>query len=156
MTAWKDVSSAVGPWVHHAAAESLSSLLESAATADVLLVQLDGARMRSLEGVYREYVREFSFPEYFGWNWAAFDECMKDLEAQPAHAYLTIITRGGEVLSDEPEELSTFLRRLEEIGRRWSGAFAVGPAWGGGQVPFHTVIIDGSDTLDIPRTQEDA
>jgi hypothetical protein len=112
--------------------------------------------MHSLEGLYREYVREFSFPEYFGWNWAAFGECMKELDGQPARAYLTIITHGDEVLSDEPEELSTYLRQLEKIGRRWASAFALGPEWGGGEVPFHTVIIDGIDTHDILRAPEDA
>ena len=75
---------------------------------------------------------------------------------QPARAYLTIITRGDEVLSDEPEELGTYLRQLEKIGRRWASAFALGPGWGGGEVPFHTVIIDRSDTLDTRRASEDA
>jgi hypothetical protein len=68
-------------------------LVETAATADVLLIQLDGARMYSLEAVYREYVREFLFPEYVGWNWAAFGECMKEFDGRSARAYLTIITR---------------------------------------------------------------
>ncbi|MER7249756.1 barstar family protein [Kribbella sp. NPDC000426] len=156
MTTWQDVSSSSGPWVHYAASGCLPSLLDAAATEDVLLVQLDGTRMHSLEDLFREYVREFSFPEYFGWNWAAFGECMKVLDGQPARAYLTIITHGDEILSDEPEELNTYLRQLEKIGRRWGSAFALGPAWGGGEVPFHTVVIDGSDTLDIPRTHVDA
>jgi len=144
MISWEDVSGPRGPWVHRAASEEVPSLLESAASADVFLVRLDGARMHSLEEVFREYVREFSFPEYFGWNWPAFDECMKELDRQPARAYLTIITRGEEVLSAEPDELSTYLRQLEDIGRNWGSAFALGPEWGGGEVPFHTVMIEGN------------
>lgn len=97
----------------------------------------------SLEELFREYVREFSFPEYFGWNWAAFDECMKELDWLPARRYLTIITRADEVLSEESGELATYLRQLDDIGRHWGGAFALGPEWGGGEVPFHTILVGG-------------
>jgi hypothetical protein len=92
--------------------------------------------------LFREYVREFSFPGYFGWNWAAFDECMKELEDQPARTYLTVITRADQILSAEPDELRTYLRQLEDIGRRWAGAYALCPEWGGGEVPFHTLLQD--------------
>jgi hypothetical protein len=99
--------------------------------------------MHTVEELFREYVREFSFPEYFGWNWAAFDECMTELEEQPARGYVTLIRRADEVLSAEPGDLATYLRQLEEFGRHWAGAFALGPDWGGGEVPFHTVLVDG-------------
>lgn len=143
MTTWNEVSRPSGPWVHRAVTDDLAVILESARSADVLLVRLDGARVHTLEELFREYVREFSFPEYFGWNWAAFDECMKELDDQPARAYLTIITRAEQVLSAEPDELPTYLRQLEDIGRRWAGAFALGPEWGGGEVPFHTILVEG-------------
>jgi hypothetical protein len=145
MTTWSEVSRITGPWVHRATPEELLQILHAAASADVLLVQLDGARMHTLDELFREYVREFSFPEYFGWNWAAFDECMTELEARPAHAYLTVIARAEETLSAELGELDTYHRQLEGIGRHWAGAFALGPEWGGGEVPFHTVFVDGSD-----------
>lgn len=142
MRTWDHVSRPVGPWVHRAAAWDLPSIREAAAEADLLLVELDGARMQSLEGLFREYVREFSLPEYFGWNWPAFDECMKELEGRPAQGYLTIIKRADEVLAGEPGELDTYLRQLDNIGRRWAYAFALGPDRGGGEVPFHTVLVE--------------
>lgn len=144
MTTWNEVSRPSGPWVHRTMKDDLTLILESAQSADVLVVRLDGARMHTLEELFREYVREFALPEYFGWNWAAFDECMKELDDQPARAYLTIITGGEQVLSAEPDELPTYLRQLEGIGRRWAGAFALGSEWGGGEVPFHTILVGGS------------
>jgi hypothetical protein len=99
--------------------------------------------MRTVEELFREHVREFSFPEYFGWNWAAFDECMTGLEDRPARAYLTLIMRASEVLAAESGDLATYLRQLEDIGRHWAGAFALGPEWGDGEVPFHTVFVEG-------------
>lgn len=40
--------------------------------------------MHTVEELFREYVRAFSLPGYFGWNWAAFDECMSELEESRA------------------------------------------------------------------------
>jgi RNAse (barnase) inhibitor barstar len=145
MITWSEVSRPSGPWVHRTQPENLPSILQLAGSADVRLIQLDGARMHTLEELFREYVREFSFPEYFGWNWAAFDECMKGLNDQPARAYLTVITRADQILSAEPDELATFLRQLEDVGRRWGGAFGLGVEWGNGEVPFHTILGEEHD-----------
>lgn len=143
ITNWDDVMRPIGPWVRRAAAADLAPIREAATTADALLVELAGSRMHTVEELFREYGREFSFPEYFGWNCAAFHECMTELEDQPARAYLTLIMSADEVLSAEPGDLATYLRQLEEIGRHWAGAFALGPQWGGGEVPFHTVLVNG-------------
>ena len=35
--------------------------------------------MRNREDVFAFYSSTLSFPDYFGWNWDAFDECIKDL-----------------------------------------------------------------------------
>lgn len=142
MTTWSEVLISGGPWVHRADAAELPLIREAAGTTDVLLVELDGARMSTVDELFREYVREFSFPEYFGWNWDAFDECMHDLEERPARAYLTIVIHADHVLSAEREDLATYLRQLEDIGHGWSSAFGLRPEWGGGEVPFHTVLID--------------
>ena len=131
MTTWQDVSSPSGPWVHYTAPGSLPSLLGDAATADVLLVELDGARMHSLEDLYREYVREFAFPEYFGWCWPAFDECMTDLNGQPARAYLTII-RMVEELGALAAEVRLLIPRVPvRVGPSWrsSPVCATRAAW---------------------------
>jgi hypothetical protein len=144
MTAWQQLAGPRGPWVHEADSEDLPLILEVARLEDGVLVRLDGDRMDSLDGVFREYAREFAFPEYFGWNWAAFDECMKSLANKPALAYLTIIARADRVLSAELDEKPTFFRQLDDIGRRWGGAFGLGTEWGGGEVPFHTVLVKAS------------
>lgn len=144
MTSWTDVTRASGPWVHRADAIDALSIRKSATAADVLLVELDGSRMHTLEELFRAYAREFSLPEYFGWNWAAFDECMTELEWLPARAYLTIVTRAEEVLCDDPGDFPTYLRQLGHIGRYWAGSFALGSEWGYGEVPFHTILIENS------------
>lgn len=102
--------------------------------------------MRVLDDLFREYAREFRFPDYFGYNWPAFYECMTELNECAAPAFLTIISNRDELLSHEPEEVPTLMRQLESIGRRWAGAFGLlGSAWGvnAGEIPFHTLLAPG-------------
>lgn len=131
------------PWVHQVSAAVVDDLVREATSGGALVIQFDGSKMRSVEELFREYVREFRFPEYFGWNWAAFAECMRGLDARPAHAYLTVIRNSGQLLQDEPDDAPTFMRQLENIGQRWSNSFGLDPEWGGGEVPFNTIMVQG-------------
>ena len=39
-----------------------------------------GQLCTSLDDFFREISASMRFPDYFGWNWAAFDECITDLD----------------------------------------------------------------------------
>ena len=41
-----------------------------------------------------EYVRQLSFPDYFGWNWDALDECLRDLHWLPEPRRIAIVHAG--------------------------------------------------------------
>src|SRR5215470_46478 len=81
------------PWTHVVSERPDVQHLEPGSR--VLL--LDGTRMSELDGLFREFVRAFEFPEYFGWNWSAFNECVRDLSWLPAHAYLAVVSDGAQV-----------------------------------------------------------
>jgi len=49
---------------------------------------LDAASVTSEDELLRELARVFRFPDYFGENWDALDECLRDLEWLPARGYL--------------------------------------------------------------------
>ena len=136
-----------GPWLHSVAATGLEEIRGAAEKAHILVVRLSGTRMRSLDELFHEYSREFRFPEYFGSNWSAFYECMTELEGRPAPGFLTLISDADQLLSRDPNELPTFTRQLESIGRRWADAFGLlGPEWGrnSGEIPFHTILVEAS------------
>lgn len=152
MITTKAMLSTQGPWVHHAAPGDVDIVVAESAASQLLVVRLQGARMRVLDDLFREYAREFRFPEYFGHNWSAFYECMTVLDGCPAPAFLTIISDSDELLSQEPEERPTLLRQLEDIGKSWANAFALlGPEWGAkaGEIPFHTVLLAPSSDEDL-------
>jgi hypothetical protein len=133
-----------GPWVHRLSHERTEEALAPVRVSASMIVELDGARMQDVPQLFVEYARAFRFPDYFGANWPAFDECLGDLDWLPSHAYTTVITSGESLLKDLPVERGIFSRVLSDVGRRWAGSFGLGPAWGGSEVPFHTVLVFSS------------
>lgn len=70
------------------------------------VARLAGDRARTVTGVLDQSARTWSFPEYFGRNRDALDECMRELSdtAGPARGYLTVIDHGELLLADVPGE----------------------------------------------------
>jgi hypothetical protein len=137
----KSLWSLDAPWVHIVGAdEPVEGLLADADPGGVTVI-LDARRMSDFAGFMAECQRGFKFPDYFGGNWPALDECLVDLSWLPGRSYHVVVAHGGELLRGDPSELPTLLRTLESAGQTWSRSFALGPEWGGGEVPFNTVII---------------
>ena len=140
-TSLQSVTGLSGPWFHLASASETELIRKAAAEEDILVIELDGSRMRTVGDLYAEYLRAFSFPEYFGSNWNAFHECLADLRWLPARKYLTIVSRSSQVLEDEGWELETYLRGLETAGKTWSTKVGLGYEWGHCDIPFHTILV---------------
>ncbi|MFW0789323.1 barstar family protein [Gordonia sp. CPCC 205333] len=71
--------------------------------------RVDGADMTRLAGVYSEFARAWEFPDYFGANKDAFDDCMRDLTGSPL---VTEISSAQRLLVDEPRQLRWFADAL--------------------------------------------
>lgn len=54
-------------------------------------------------GFFQEISSAFRFPYYFGWNWAAFDDCMTDLEWLSFSGLLLVIDRAELLFQNEPD-----------------------------------------------------
>ncbi|WP_062050487.1 barstar family protein [Bacillus sp. JCM 19034] len=47
---------------------------------NIVIKEIDGKKCSDVEGLFDEFAIKLQFPNYFGKNWAAFDECINDLE----------------------------------------------------------------------------
>jgi hypothetical protein len=47
--------------------------------------------VRSKQKLFSIYVSTLRFPQYFGWNWDAFEECLRDLSWLPANRSVVIV-----------------------------------------------------------------
>jgi RNAse (barnase) inhibitor barstar len=92
-----------------------------------------GHKMQRLSHLYDEFAAALQFPDYFGENWDALDECLADLEWLPAAGYVLLIPNVVEVLSQEPEkQFATFVSVLSGICEEWAHATA--------PKPFHVLL----------------
>ena len=99
---------------------------------------IQGAKCQTIAGLLTECARALDFPDYFGHNWDALEECLIDLEWLPAKGYVLLITDAGGVLPDDEEEYETFLEILRDAGEAWgTGQAGMGTRRA---TPFHVLF----------------
>jgi len=107
----------------------------------ILFLELDAVSMTNLDGMYRGFVRAFEFPDYFGFNYNALDECLNDLEWLPAKGYLLFIRNADHLLKEESDEvLEGLLSILDSTGKEWATPITGGNIWDRPAIPFHTIF----------------
>ena len=92
-----------------------------------------GKKCKTPAGIFNEFARALEFPDYFGHNWDALEECLADLEWLPAKGYVVVITAAQFVIPDDDEEYETLLEVLNDAGEAWSK----GQTSDGRRAPFH-------------------
>lgn len=60
------------------------------------------------------------FPDYFGKNWDAFDECIGDLEWMPANGYFLILKGASKAFQNTPETLRKLIVSWLEAAEYWA------------------------------------
>jgi len=104
----------------------------------LVLKIIKGRHCKTPASLFAEFAGVLEFPDYFGHNWDALEDCLTDLEWLPAKGYILLITDAAHVLSNDEEEYETFLEILRDAGE----------AWGNGQAgmgmrratPFHALF----------------
>jgi len=97
------------------------------------LRMVHGKKCKAPAGLFNEFARALEFPDYFGHNWDALEECLADLEWLPAKGYVVLITDALSVIPDDDEEYETLLEVLSDAGEAWSK----GQTADGRRAPFH-------------------
>ena len=99
---------------------------------------IKGAKCQTTAGLLSEFARALNFPDYFGHNWDALEECLADLEWLPAKGYILLLTDAAQVLPDDEDEYETFLEVLSDAGEAWgSGQAGMGARRA---TPFHVLF----------------
>ncbi|MDQ1742084.1 MAG: hypothetical protein QOE23_423 [Pseudonocardiales bacterium] len=101
-----------------------------------------GRKMRDLNGLFDEMAAALQFPDYFGENWPAFDECLADMEWLPMNVGIVIVVLNpGEVLVDAPDvELNVLVRMISHAAETYAQPIESGEWWDRPAVPFHVVL----------------
>ncbi|MEJ3748181.1 barstar family protein, partial [Actinomycetes bacterium KLBMP 9797] len=90
---------------------SRSALVELAtvlpAMGRFVVARLDGTRMTDADSAFYEFSDALLFPAYFGWNWDALSDCLRDLNWLPADGYLIVVENAPRLLSSSAEDQHT-------------------------------------------------
>jgi hypothetical protein len=133
------------PWLHLLVApespdfQALAGLAGSAPGGVVTRV-IRGHKARTKAALFDEFAAALQFPDYFGENWDAFDECLNDLRWLPGDGYILLIYQSNRLLEGAPsDQLQLFLNILEDAGREWSKP--VSDQWPHPPKPFHVILV---------------
>jgi RNAse (barnase) inhibitor barstar len=87
-------------------------------SAVVSYIKLDSISEVELS-MLRQIDQEFHFPDYFGYNWNAVDECIQDLSWLPAKGYCCFLLNSNEFESFDKEEFDIMLQVFESACEAW-------------------------------------
>lgn len=113
---------------------------------NLLVRRVRGRKMRTLNGLFDEMSAALQFPYYFGENWAAFDECISEIDLQPSCEGIVIAVLGaGEVLVDAPTaDLRSLVRAFTHAAQTYAAPIDSGEWWDRPAVPFRVVLQAGA------------
>ncbi|MFI8266677.1 barstar family protein [Streptomyces sp. NPDC085665] len=111
----------IAPWMHiitTGGGMRLDELLP--ASGSVYVVRLSGHDMPDEISTFQQFDELLKFPEYFGWNWNAFYDCLRDLQWLSSDYHVLIIESAESILSEDDVAREEFFKTLLRAGRRWS------------------------------------
>jgi hypothetical protein len=112
-----------------------------------------GRKMRTVRGLFDEFAAAFQFPYYFGENWAAFDECLADLDWLPPGAgYVVVISEPDEVLCEsDVVDFPILVSVLQGAAAEFRVPITRGEWWDRPAVPFHVVLVGGASPSAVEQ-----
>jgi Barstar (barnase inhibitor) len=108
---------------------------------NTVLRVLRGRKMRTFQALMDELGAALQFFDGFGENWYALRDCLRSLdEWLPAEAYILVVTHPQDVLKEEPDELSWFLKVMDEVHDWWSRPIVDNGPYNRSAVPFRVIL----------------
>jgi RNAse (barnase) inhibitor barstar len=90
-----------------------------AAEYDWQFFYIDGKTIHNKVDFFRVCAIVLRFPDYFGQNWDAFADCLRDLDETSANQYVLLFDQPDPFAQNYPEEWATALNIFEEAVEFW-------------------------------------
>ena len=83
---------------------------------------VNGAKCKDLRSTIAQIASAFQFPDYYGKNLDAFDECINDLEWLTESNYAIVIENSNLLMAKDTQDNKLYLiNMLDEVSNEWSG-----------------------------------
>jgi len=110
------------------------------------VVSIPGKLCRTKSSLFRAFAEALRFPDYFGKNWDALEECITDLSWLEASGYLLIVSDAEMLLEKVDSDYKTFVSIMNDAGKSWAERSSR-------PTPFHVVLTTSSALSDRRQRQ---
>ncbi len=118
-------------------------IAEAAQAAGFALWRVDIGHVHDKKDFTALMAKALAFPDWFGGNWDALEDCLEDLSWHPAPGYVLLLEHAKHFGAGHKQEFTTATEVLDGAARYWQGkgkpfwAIVSGPdGWDAGLPPF--------------------
>jgi RNAse (barnase) inhibitor barstar len=97
-------------------------------------------RFQKKEGLLREIAAALRFPDWFGRNWDALEDCLTDLSWLPADGYVLVFEQ-----AKPDDDFGVLVDVLRSSAEHWAGRGR----------PFFALFVDPARSLPLPDLDEE-
>ncbi len=123
--------------VYHLPMQGMPELLAASESMRFALFRVDLGQVKDKAAFFERLALALQFPEWFGHNWDALQDCLADMSWLPAEGYVVILERCDAFRADGGEDFATMLQVFD----------AAADAWREENVPFWTLVDMHADGI---------
>lgn len=101
-----------------------------------------GRKSRNSEAFFDEVSAALQFPEYFGENWNAFEDCLRDLADICPLPHFLFISQASQLLADEEDMLRVMLQMVTDTSALWQSVSS-------GPIPLKLVLQEDAANMPV-------
>ncbi len=98
---------------------STEELSKAAEQHGIAFFLVDGRKINNKEQFLRSAAQEMNFPDYFGANWDAFEDCLTDMSWHESNGFMILYDNFDGFAQDSPDGFKTMLGILHDTVDFW-------------------------------------
>ncbi|WXR62059.1 barstar family protein [Peptostreptococcaceae bacterium AGR-M142] len=114
----------------------------------LFLITIDGNECLESEGLLLEFCKVFKFPDYFGHNWEALEDCINDLDWLPSDNYTILIKDAHNILKYEYDNFKVLIRILKTASKEWVEGISYSD-YPKEKTPFHIIFHNEKEYEEV-------
>jgi RNAse (barnase) inhibitor barstar len=103
------------------------------------LAEIDGKSVSMKWELLDAFKKAFKFPDYFGYNWDALNECINDLKWLEAASYVFVL-KNPEMMGMSAEDQEILIDILKKAMKYWGEGRTFNPSFQTPPTPFHIIF----------------
>jgi RNAse (barnase) inhibitor barstar len=105
--------------VYHTPPQGMADLVAAAESAGYAVYRVDLGGAKDKDALLERLALSLEFPDWFGHNWDALQDCLTDLSWQPAEGHIVILERCDGFRADHGEDFATALQVFAAASDYW-------------------------------------